>query len=153
MGITILRKALNDDAQEVFEVYIQSRRAAIPFIPPCVHTDDEVREWISSIVIPMQNTWVAETEGGEIVAMMSLEDGWINQLYVDAGSIGQGIGSSLIQLAKERYPNGLQLWTFKSNIGARRFYERHGFLEAERTDGRNNEEGAPDIRYLWAAAL
>jgi hypothetical protein len=30
-----------------------------------------------------------------------------------------------------------------------RFYERHGFVEAERTDGRRNEERAPDIRYVW----
>jgi GNAT superfamily N-acetyltransferase len=149
MKTPTLRKALNDDALKVAEVYIRTRRAAIPFIPPYVHTDDDVRDWISSIVIPIQDTWVAETEDREIVAMMSLENGWIDQLYVAPEWNGQGIGSSMIQLAKERYPNGLQLWTFESNIGARRFYERHGFLEAERTGGRDNEEHAPDIRYLW----
>lgn len=148
----ILRKALNDDAQKVAEVYIRTRRASIPFIPPYVHTDDEVREWISSIVIPMQDTWVAETEEREIVAMMSLENGWIDQLYVDPAWNGQGIGSSMIQLAKERYPNGIQLWTFESNIDARRFYEHHDFLEVERTNGSDNEEHAPDIRYLWSAS-
>lgn len=29
-----------------------------------------------------------------------------------------------------------------------RFYERHGFVEMHRTDGRDNEEGAPDILCL-----
>lgn len=84
--------------------------------------------------------------------MMSLENGWIDQLYVDPEWSGQGIGSSLIRLAKERYPNELAVWTFESNIGARRFYERHGFHEAERTDGRDNEENTPALRYLWTAS-
>lgn len=47
---------------------------------------------------------------------------------------------------------GLRLWTFVSNQGAQRFYQRHGFQEAERTDGARNEEGAPDIQYQWAPA-
>ena len=42
----------------------------------------------------------------------------------------------------------VQLWTFQSNAGARRFYERHGFVAVQTTDG-DNEEQAPDIRYLW----
>ena len=41
-----------------------------------------------------------------------------------------------------------QLWTFQSNHGARRFYERHGFVAVQHTDG-DNEEGAPDVRYEW----
>lgn len=150
MGIPTLRKAVNEDAQEVAEVYIRARSAAVRLIPPCVHTDAEVREWISSIVIPLQDTWVAETDNRKIVAMMSIENGWVDQLYVDPEWNGQGIGSSLIELSKALYPHGLELWTFESNVDARRFYERHGFVEAERTDGRNNEEQAPDIRFHWA---
>jgi hypothetical protein len=46
-------------------------------------------------------------------------------------------------------PEGLRLWTFASNAGAQRFYERHGFVETRRTDGRDNEERAPDILYVW----
>jgi ribosomal protein S18 acetylase RimI-like enzyme len=54
-----------------------------------------------------------------------------------------------VQLAKERNAEGLQLWTFQANEPAQRFYERHGFVDAERTDGAGNEERAPDIRYQW----
>jgi hypothetical protein len=39
--------------------------------------------------------------------------------------------------------------TFQSNAGARRFYEREGFVAVEETDGRGNEEGAPDLRCVW----
>jgi hypothetical protein len=44
------------------------------------------------------------------------------------------------------------VWTFASNLGAQRYYERHGFVAVERTDGRDNEERAPDIRYVYATA-
>ena len=61
---------------------------------------------------------------------------------------GQGIGSRLLERAKAERPDGLDLWTFQANTGARRFYERHGFVEVARTDG-DNEEGEPDIRLRW----
>jgi hypothetical protein len=46
-------------------------------------------------------------------------------------------------------PEGLQLWTFQSNVRAHKFYERHGFIAVETTDGSGNEEQAPDVRYVW----
>ena len=42
------------------------------------------------------------------------------------------------------------LWVFESNRRAQAFYERHGFVAVERTDGTGNEEQEPDIRYAWA---
>jgi hypothetical protein len=40
------------------------------------------------------------------------------------------------------------LWTFQSNVGARRFYELRGFVATATTMG-DNEEQAPDICYEW----
>ena len=99
-------------------------------------------------LLPATETWVAEL-GKTIVAFCTLHDGWIEQLYVAPGHTGRGIGSRLIELAKERQPDGLQLWTFQVNAGARRFYERHGFRMAEMTNGAGNEERQPDVRYAW----
>ena len=55
----------------------------------------------------------------------------------------------LVALAKELRPEHLDLWTFQTNIGARRFYERHGFVSVDTTDG-ENEERAPDVHYRWS---
>ena len=41
----------------------------------------------------------------------------------------------------------VDLWTFQRNAGARRFYERNGFVAMEFTDGASNEEREPDVRY------
>ncbi len=86
------------------------------------------------------------------IAMMVLDRDWVEQLYVDPDWTGRGIGTRLIDLAKRLRPSGLQLWAFQSNVRAHRFYERHGFLAVERTDGTANEERAPDVRYVWRPA-
>ena len=90
---------------------------------------------------------MAESEAG-IIGMMSIYDGWLDQLYVDPSCFGHGTGTRLLDLAKRLFPEGLDLWTFQSNLGARRFYETHGFRPLEETGG-ENEEGAPDVHYRW----
>ena len=93
--------------------------------------------------------WLA-CDDTAIVGVMACTEGWIEQLYVSEHFTGQGIGSALVTQAKLDAPHALELWTFVSNVGAQRFYERHGFVEVQRTDG-DNEEGEPDIRYRWVA--
>ncbi len=85
------------------------------------------------------------------MGILVLRGDWIDQLYVDPDLTGRGIGVGLLELnlAKRERPHGLRLWTFVSNDGAQRFYERHGFKEVERTNGSRNEERAPDIQYVW----
>jgi GNAT superfamily N-acetyltransferase len=145
----VLRPGLPEESDEVAAVFIGSRRESVPAIPPLIHPDDDVREWMPTQMRAARATWVAEVDG-RLVAMMILQDGWIGQLYVAAGWTGLGIGSRLVAVAQADQP-ALQLWAFQSNHGARRFYERHGFVAAEETDGSGNEERAPDVRYEWRA--
>jgi GNAT superfamily N-acetyltransferase len=145
-----LRRAGPDDARAVADVLICSRHASVGSIPGAVHSDDEIREWIKTVVIPKREVWLAESDEDQVLAMLVLDGGWIDQLYVDPIWTGKGLGSRLVELAKSRRPAGLQLWTFVTNVGARRFYERHGFVVAEMTDGSGNEEKEPDIRLVWA---
>jgi ribosomal protein S18 acetylase RimI-like enzyme len=142
-----IRRAARNDASEIAEVCLRSRAASIPAIPPPVHSDDEVRAWFSDVVVPTKEVWVAEIDG-TLVALLVLEDDWIDQLYVHPDHTRMGLGERLVDLAKQRRPRRLQLWTFQANHGARRFYERHGFVEMEGTAG-DNEERAPDVRYEW----
>lgn len=141
------RRAEADDARAVADVWLRSRRASVPSIPSPVHSDDEVREWFATVVLPTRETWVIEDEGG-VVALLVMEGDRVDQLYVDPAYLGCRLGSQLLELAKEHHPDGLHLWTFQANAGARRFYERHGFTAIATTDG-DNEEAAPDIRYHW----
>ncbi len=146
----ILRRGVADDALAAAEVWLRSRKASVRAIPPPVHTDDEVRHFFQTIVVLERELWVAELRSGSgIVGLMVLEGSDIDQLYVDPAWCGHGIGSQLVERAKGLRPAGLELWTFESNTGARRFYERHGFVAIGATDGSENEESAPDVRYAW----
>lgn len=130
-------------------MWLRSRAASVPSIPPPVHTEDEVRSWFEEVVLPEREVWVAAADDGAVLGVLVLEEDWIDQLYVAPGCTGRGIGARLVGVAKRQRPSGLRLWTFEANAGARRFYEHHGFVVTGSTDG-DNEEGAPDVRYEWS---
>lgn len=142
------RPAVLADAATAADLYLCARHAAVPAIPPEVHSDEDVRRWFKDVVIPQRETWLAE-EDGEPVALMVLDGDELDQLYVHPEWTGRGAGCELVRLAQSWRPEGLSLWTFQSNEGAQRFYERHGFVAVEHTDGSGNEEQAPDVRYVW----
>jgi GNAT superfamily N-acetyltransferase len=83
--------------------------------------------------------------------VIAFHDDWIEQLYVLPEAQGRGLGSELLDVAKQASAR-LQLWTFQRNAPARRFYEARGFALVEQTDGARNEENEPDARYLWTRA-
>jgi GNAT superfamily N-acetyltransferase len=143
-----LRRADAADAGAVAEVWLRARRAAVPAIPAPVHPDDEVRQHFQRVVVPTTETWLAEVDG-RAVGVLVLDGEEVDQLYVDPDWQRRGIGSQLMRLAQTRRPEGLALWTFQTNLAARRFYERHGFVAVAWTEGSANEERAPDVRYLW----
>ncbi|KOV99748.1 histone acetyltransferase [Streptomyces sp. NRRL WC-3723] len=143
-----MRRAVAADARAVADVYLRSFDAALPTVVR-PHTDDEVRDYIRDVVVPLRETWVAEAAGAGVVGLMVLDGESLSQLYLDPQWRGRGIGDRFVALAKERGPRGLSLWTFQVNKPAHRFYERHGFVAAEYTDGSGNEEREPDVRYVW----
>ncbi len=146
-----LRQAEGVDAERAARLLIAARRAAAPSIPPPLHNDDEIAQWLCGHVMETMEVWLAECDS-DLVAVMVLSSGWIEQLYVHPGHTSRGIGALLVGLAKSRAEGTIDLWTFVSNVGAQRFYERHGFVEVARTEG-DNEEGQPDIRYRWSTPV
>jgi GNAT superfamily N-acetyltransferase len=145
----VFRRGTVADARTAADLWLRARKAAHGAIPPPVHSDDEARAWFASHVVGEIDLWVAEDPTGRLAGILVLDGPWVEQLYVEPTMTGRGIGAGLLDLAKRERRTGLRLWTFASNTGAQRFYERHGFVETRRTDGRDNEEGAPDILYFW----
>ncbi|MGY1501665.1 GNAT family N-acetyltransferase [Streptomyces sp. QTS52] len=143
-----LRRATADDAGAAADVLLRSRAAALPTVA-WPRSDDEVRDYFRDVVVPHHETWVADASSDGIVGVMVLAGDKVSQLYLLADWRGHGIGGLCIALAKERSPGGLTLWTFQVNKPAHRFYERHGFVAVEYTDGSGNEEREPDVRYVW----
>lgn len=144
----VLRRAVGGDAEAAADVYLRSYGAALPGVRRA-HDDDGVRAWFRHVVVPECETWVAEDAAGALVGVMVLDEAGIDQLYLAPERRGCGLGDLFVAKAKQLRPDGLELWTFQVNESACRFYLRHGFTEAERTDGSRNEEREPDVRLVW----
>ena len=132
------------------EAAAQLHRAAGALIPGYdteSHTPAEDRAFYRDTVFPAGPIWGA-FEGETLLGHIALTSGWIEHLYVDPARHGEGIGRDLLAIA-QREQDALQLWTFQSNVRARRFYAANGFTEEELTDGSRNEERQPDVRLRW----
>jgi len=148
----VIRRARAADAAAIAEVYIASRRGAARYFPT-EHTDDEIRGWITSYLVPNLEVWLAEdAASGKVIGMMALEDDMVEELYIAPASQRRGVGDGLLTLAMRERPAGLRLWTFQANAAARSFYEARGFHAIEFTEGERNEERAPDVLYQWKPA-
>lgn len=144
----VLRPAIESDDHEIAEVYLAARRAAP--MPPLVRTPTAIRYWLSARV-QVDPVWVAQS-GSSVVGYARFPAGWLDDLYVHPDHQGQGVGAALLELVQAQRPAGFCLWVFESNLPARRFYERHGLVALDPTDGSGNEERAPDVRMAWPGA-
>jgi GNAT superfamily N-acetyltransferase len=99
-------------------------------------------------MVERHEVWVAEPHA-DVVGFVGLRPGWVDHMYVDPRAQNAGIGTAMLDHAKRLHPGGLQLWAFQQNVGAHRFYLRHGFHVVERTSSEGNIEREPDARYEW----
>jgi ribosomal protein S18 acetylase RimI-like enzyme len=148
-----LRQATAADAPRVADLLIVVRAATAPFAPSA-HADDAVQDWVASRLVPSGGAVVAEIRGS-VVAVMHTEHrqaiSWITQLAVDPKYSNCGVGSLLLAHALRTLAPPLRLYTFQANLGARRFYERHGFRAVAFSAGQTNEEHCPDVLYEFTA--
>lgn len=146
MSQTEILKASIADAGDIAILLRTVFRHSLPYLPE-LHTPEEDLNFISTVVFPKCEVYIAK-DNETIVGFCAFREGWIDHLYLLPQYQGKGIGPKLLALAKAANTE-IQLWTFQKNDVARKFYESHGFLIAEMTDGEGNEEKEPDIRYLW----
>ena len=86
----------------------------------------------------LDKVWVYDD--GIVKGMIHLEGKAIAELYVDYFFWKEGIGSKLIEFAKEKF-DVKSVWTLEKNGDAIRFYEAHGF---KLNGKRQLEEGTPE---------
>jgi GNAT superfamily N-acetyltransferase len=140
------RPAAAEDARAIAEVFSSSFRL-LTFLP-MLHTPPEDHSFIENVILEGPTVTVAEHDGA-IVSFLARGEEEIRLLYTHPDFIGFGAGSLLLDAAMRSGVAALELWCFQANTGARRFYERHGFKALRFTDGQDNEERMPDVRYRW----
>ena len=143
----MLRRARPEDARAVARLF-RASFGTLTFLPT-LHTPEEDERHFASVVAERE-VWVFDENEGEIAGFAALTDDMLTDLYVAPERIGEGIGTILLERAKERRPAGFRFWVFQQNERARRFYERHDCRVVELMDGSGNEEKVPDALYEWA---
>jgi chorismate mutase/GNAT superfamily N-acetyltransferase len=144
-----MRPATGEDAPALADLYTAARVAAVPAMPPAIHTNAEDRNWFAARLADGQHeAWLAE-ESEEVLGYALFTRAWLDHLFIRPDRIGAGIGALLLDVVKSLRPDGFCLWVFEQNEPARAFYRRHGLIELEHTDGSANEERAPDVRMAW----
>ena len=139
----MIRKAEAKDLSRIAEILVFTKRIKYRSI---FHNDEYsfnelqvvklVEEYGNSKAL--DNIWVYDD--GIVKGMIHVEGGEIVELYVDYFFWKEGIGSKLVEFAKEKFDSKF-VWTLEKNEDAIRFYEAHGF---KLNGKRQLEEGTPE---------
>ena len=146
------------DARQVTALWRSSFQAAMG-LPAAAFADgfDEHARFINDQVAVENQLFLMKADGSDqVLAFMAINGDWINHLYVHVDFQDQGLGTRLLNLAKDSSSGQLGLYTFRANKKARLFYERHGFTIrargiAELADNpwANEISQLEDIEYHW----
>ena len=141
----IVKNANAGDVEAIARLHRSCFEATYPTFQK-LHAPDEDTEHFAE-VLRKNEVYVAKSDG-QLGGYCAFEDGWLNDHYIARAFQFRGLGTRLLEKIKQSH-NEIQLWTFQVNLNARRFYERNGFSVLEETVGSGNEQGQPDMRYLW----
>ena len=134
-------------AAECAAILRTTRQHCLPYLPD-LHTPDEDVAFLRDHVFASNTVFIAFDVTRKLLGLIAFAGGWVNHLYVLPEFQVSGIGTRLLEQAKQQ-SSILKLWTFERNRDARRFYERHGFSVIDRTDCSLNEENEPDLLLQW----
>jgi ribosomal protein S18 acetylase RimI-like enzyme len=143
-----IRRARSDDVDAAVGVWERARWDAQPWLEERMsHSHEDNLRQFRDVVMCESEVWLA-VEGSAVVGLLAFARDKIDQLYVEPHCQGRGVGTALLDRAKELAPEGLSLFTHQRNARARAFYERRGF-RAVQFGVSPPPESEPDVKYAW----
>ena len=133
------------DADELVAMWRASFEHGVGVIDP--HPIAEQRTFLVEHLAPAHRMALVR-DGQGIAAFLASTPDMIAQLYVRVDRLGQGIGSLLLQRARDESDGSLWLYTFQRNHAARAFYARRGFTEV--AYGVEPTWQLDDVRLEWS---
>ena len=144
----IIRNYRDEDFDAVTILWRVAREKSLPdFQREKGHFFYEDQDYFRDHILPRNQVWVVEVND-QPVAFMAMQNDFIDQLYIHPDYQRRGIGKALLDLAHERSPEHVWLYTLQANVNARAFYEKNDFV-AEKFGISPPPESEPDIEYHW----
>ncbi len=139
----MIRKAKPKDLSRIAEILVFTKRIKYRSI---FHNDEYSFNELQVVKVAdefkdpelLDKVWVYDD--GIVKGMIHLEGKEIVELYVDYFFWKEGIGSMLVEFAKEM-SDAQSVWTLEKNEDAIHFYEAHGF---KLNGKRQLEKGTPE---------
>ena len=140
----MIRKAEPKDLSRIAEILVFTKRMKYRAI---FHNDEYSFNELQVVKVAdefkdpelLDKVWVYDD--GIIKGILHLDGKEISELYVDYFFWKEGIGSKLVEFAKEKF-DAKFVWTLEKNEDAIRFYEAHGF---KLNGKRQLEDGTPEF--------
>jgi ribosomal protein S18 acetylase RimI-like enzyme len=143
-----IRRYTPDDLEQTVRLWRASKRHAYPYVESQQrYTLEEDTAYFRDVVAVQCMVWLAEVDG-RLAGLIALKADFIDQLYVAVEQQRRGVGTALLQKAREQSSEGLRLYTLQKNLSARAFYEKHGF-QAICYGVSPAPEHEPDVEYHW----
>ncbi len=137
-----------EDFEAVTILWRIAREKSVPdFQRAKGHFFYEDQDYFRLHILKEDQVWVVEMEERP-VAFMAMRNDFIDHLYVHPDCQRRGIGKALLEYARRLSPEHLWLYTLQSNLNARHFYEKNGFV-AEKFGISPPPENEPDVEYHW----
>ncbi|HBQ3113320.1 GNAT family N-acetyltransferase [Klebsiella pneumoniae] len=138
-----VRRAINNDFNELTEIWFEASIIAHSFIPDSYWEKNKVK--MQETYLPMSEVYVAE-DSKNIYGFIALVDNHIASIFVLPSHQGKGIGKILVNYAKG-IRKSLDLNVYQKNISSVNFYESVGFKIVSET--RDNETDSKEFLMRW----
>ena len=143
-----IRLYQSSDLEPVLRLWREARLQAFPELETrMAHTPQDDRAHFRNVLLAQCEVWVAEKDS-EVAGFLARRGQLVDQLFVRIDHQRQGIGTVLLDKAREQSPDRLHLYAFQSNRSACAFYERRGF-KAVCYGVSPPPESEPDVEYEW----
>lgn len=135
----MIRDYCEADIDQVLAIWLSASIQAHAFVPSAFWASQV--EAMRDIYLPVAETWVFEEEG-RVIGFYCLVEATLAAIFVSPDRQGRGIGSALIEDAKQRR-DSLTLTVYQANRPSVGFYQKHGFvIHAEQLDANT---GQPEL--------
>jgi ribosomal protein S18 acetylase RimI-like enzyme len=143
-----IREYRDEDFDAVTILWRIAREKLLPEgVTDTGHHFCEDQDYFRNQVLKKNRVWVVEIDRRP-AAFMAMENEFIDQLYIHPRKQRRGIGTALLEFARRKSPDHLWLYTLQSNVNARAFYEKNGFI-AEKFGFSPPPESEADVEYHW----
>ena len=144
----MIRKFVHSDEARAAAIWLKSGQEEYTYLPKFQALDAQKALHVFHEVISLKcDIWLVTNEEC-IQGFIALQGSCVDRLYIDPKFQRLGLGTALIQYAKEEVPTGLELHTHQENKRACNFYEKLGF-KAVKYGISPAPELVPDVEYHW----